>query len=177
MSCGHCIGLTNSRGYTLNLVSGPRSDCHSSFGASTPGATHTGSVGSCISAMCLKVELTIAAIGLTCTRVSTAPKYRRQSSPSRSGVGTIWNQFWKKRLRVGVRTSGSKSDMPLAKSLRKGTISAGLSADGAAAGTAEDVEAVRGSAFLLAVAVPDNARRIGRNSAGPSGRLETVSMD
>lgn len=125
----------------------------------------------------LGAALTMAAIGLIWTRVSTAPRYRRQSSPRRSGVGTIWNQFWKKRLSVGVKTSGSKSDMPLAKSFRNGTISAGLSADGAAAGTEEDVEAVRGSAFLLVVAVPDSARRIGRNSAGPSGRLETVSMD
>lgn len=97
-----------------------------------------------------------------------APRYRRQSLPSRSGAGVILNHSWKNRLRVGVRTSASVSSVnPEARSFRNGSRSAAARQPCTpATGSSEDVSGVTASSR-------------GRNSAGPTGLLEisTVSYN
>jgi hypothetical protein len=85
-----------------------------------------------------------------------------------SGLGEMENHCWKKRLKVGVRTSDKTSLVPMARSFRKGRSSDASSGVGTA-GLTEEEEEVRGSP---AEGVPEVIEsRMGKNSAGPVARL------
>lgn len=111
----------------------------------------------------------------TCTRRLTAPRYLRQSLPSKSGVGLIMNHCWKNKLNVGVITSAKlPSGNPAMRSPRKGTRSSGVSAPCLKTGGGALEDDVYGS---LAVEAPPawTPSRRGRNSAGPKSFRLIVS--
>lgn len=114
-----------------------------------------------------ELQLTMAAIDLTCTNVTTAPRYCRHFAPMMSGAGLIPNHSWKNKLNVGVKTSLRTSCVPAARSLKNGrrldeSRTAGTSPDGAL-----DVDE-RGSPIGSGDVRPS---KMGRNSAGPVSRL------